>query len=853
VAGKRQVVVPGGLRKVIETGGGGVAGTTIAEIGSQVVTLAQLKVLLGIVTPAGGSSGGSGNSTASILAGAGLLGGGAVIGTVPLYLAQSTPPVIWNDALLPDDFVGGASSGGSGGGGGGSTTLAGLSDVSIATPTAGQVLAYNGVKWQNEALPTGTAAGGPTLVQKTYFRWQGPPSSAGTTTLTFGATPTVGNVMLLISEGYDTSSSSFLTIPSGWTKLAYFNVNNTEGIMVAFRVVQSGDGTTYTVGGGNGGNAYGMYEFANVLNITALSAIPTGAALVATSTVEVQPNAYNIGVTTTDAISLYASMTGATLLFDGTSAGTGTNNHPGVFFQPTVMGNVAITFTGANMLFPNGAIISVDGPPGGSGVPTGSMFASQGMKGASTTANTASAYQAMILAESTLVAYWPFSDAAGATAVKDVKGTNNGTLTNQTADPILFNAPGRIGATCAYIANGQFFTNGTVTVNRPVQDDFTLEAWILVSTNITGASGANWYQNEGIIGFDVSGTTNDFGLGLNNGNTLNGGTGNPDVTATSTKNLLDGVWHHVAMTRTKSTGVSVLYVDGVQVGTVTGGTQSLNAATTIQIGGFQGFIADVAAYSSVLTLSDIQAHVAAGSPGSGAAITTVPNATAVPGTIPDLLFWFESDNILGTNGVPVYAIGNRVPWANGFGASVAATSNVTVASALLNSLPVLAWSGSSNGRTTLFGSGFTLSAVTVFALYNPASLTSPASPTLFSGGSGAFQLRTTSTGQVEIAKSNVAVIGDSTGSSIAVGTWAQFNVTYNASTGAFAFRVARAAAGSGTNVQSITAPSTAIGWDPGNGGQDLNGSLAALIVFGRVLTGSEITLVENYLHSKWGI
>lgn len=620
---KRQVNVPGGLRKVIQTGGPTSSpGTTIAELGATTVSLAQLKVLLGITTPAAGSSGSSGGSTASILAGAGLLGGGAVIGAVPLYLAQSTPPVIWNDALLPDDFVGGASSGSGGGGGGGSSTLAGLSDVSISTPTAGQVLGYNGAKWQNEALPSGTAAGGPTLVQKTYFRWQGPPSSAGTTTLTFGATPTVGNVMLLISEGYDTSSSTFLTIPSGWTKLAYFNVNNTEGIMVAFRVVQSGDGTTYTVGGGNGGNAFGMYEFANVLNITALQAVPTGAALVATSSVEVQPNAYNIGVTTTDAISLYASMTGATLLFDGTSAGTGTNNHPGVFFQPTVMGNVAITFTGANMSFVNGAVISVNGPGGGSGVPTGSAFASQGMKGASTTANTASAYQALILAESTLVAYWPFSDATASTTVKDAKGTNNGTISG---NPVLFNAPGRIGATCAYLFSNQFFTGGPVTVNRPVQDDFTLEAWIMLSENITGASGGNWYQGQGIIGFDVSGTTNDWALVLINGNKLAGGTGNPDVTATGTQNLLDGAWHHVAMTRVKSSGLCTLYVDGVAQGTVTGGTQSLNAATTVQIGGFQGFIADVAAYSSVLTVSDLQAHAAAGSPGSGAALVAAPS------------------------------------------------------------------------------------------------------------------------------------------------------------------------------------------------------------------------------------
>lgn len=111
MAGKRQVVVPGGIRKVIQTGGPTSSpGTTIAELGATTVSLAQLKVLLGITTPAAGSSGGS-SAPAVLIPGAGLLGGGSLLGAVPLYLQFPIPPVVWNDALLPDDFVGGASSG----------------------------------------------------------------------------------------------------------------------------------------------------------------------------------------------------------------------------------------------------------------------------------------------------------------------------------------------------------------------------------------------------------------------------------------------------------------------------------------------------------------------------------------------------------------------------------------------------------------------------------------------------------------------------------------------------------------------------------------------------------------------
>lgn len=201
MAGKRQVVVPGGIRKVIQTGGPTASpGTTIAELGATTVSLAQLKVLLGITAPAAGSSGSGGGSTASILAGAGLLGGGSVIGAVPLYLAQSTPPVVWNDALLPDDFVGGAASGG--GGSGGSSTLAGLSDVAISSPTAGQFLEYNGTKWANQTGGGGgfgQTVGGLQVIQEQAV-------SAGTT-VTFTNIPQGFRDLVLVVNGATTATS----------------------------------------------------------------------------------------------------------------------------------------------------------------------------------------------------------------------------------------------------------------------------------------------------------------------------------------------------------------------------------------------------------------------------------------------------------------------------------------------------------------------------------------------------------------------------------------------------------------------------------------------------------------------
>jgi hypothetical protein len=142
MAGKKiQLPAVGGIRKVIQTGGPTVTpGTTIQEFGSAVVTLAQLKAALGITTATAGSSG---SSASSLVPGPGLTGGGPIIGAVPLRLLQLTPPVVWNEPLLPDDWIGSGGSTVSSGGGGssgvtvtdGTHTVAGATQVTFSGAT----------------------------------------------------------------------------------------------------------------------------------------------------------------------------------------------------------------------------------------------------------------------------------------------------------------------------------------------------------------------------------------------------------------------------------------------------------------------------------------------------------------------------------------------------------------------------------------------------------------------------------------------------------------------------------------------------------------------------------------------
>jgi hypothetical protein len=92
---KKQIPILGGLRKVINVGAG-TSGTTIAEIGDNTVTLAQLKVLLGVSTTSSGSGGGG--LSASLTPGPGLAGGGPLIGAVGIRDINPLP-------LLADDYV----------------------------------------------------------------------------------------------------------------------------------------------------------------------------------------------------------------------------------------------------------------------------------------------------------------------------------------------------------------------------------------------------------------------------------------------------------------------------------------------------------------------------------------------------------------------------------------------------------------------------------------------------------------------------------------------------------------------------------------------------------------------------
>jgi len=152
---------------------------------------------------------------------------------------------------------------------------------------------------------------------------------------------------------------------------------------------------------------------------------------------------------------------------------------------------------------------------------------------------------------------------------------------------------------------------------RPVQDDFTLEAWIKTTTSL---SGNQFWQGIGLFHADVQGGNNDFGAAIINDSFAFGmglGPGLEDVMIQSTSTVTSGEWMHVAVTRKKSTGEVQLFVNGTMEGSSTyAQVSSLSAATTMTIGGntidghyFNGDLDEVRIWNVVRAPGDIMSNM----------------------------------------------------------------------------------------------------------------------------------------------------------------------------------------------------------------------------------------------------
>lgn len=205
------------------------------------------------------------------------------------------------------------------------------------------------------------------------------------------------------------------------------------------------------------------------------------------------------------------------------------------------------------------------------------------------------------------------SGTGGATNSRDVSGAGGalggagGTSSSGTGG-----ATGTGGALCAGAAldlDGETYAS----VIRPVQDDFTLEAWIKTTSSLSGT--APW-DGRGLFHADVRFNKDDFAVSILNDRLVFavGNPPDPDLEIRSTTKVTSGNWVHVAVTRTRSTGALQLLIDGVVEDSLASSSQtaSLTAATNLTLGAnpvdntfFIGLLDEVRAWNLVRTPDQI--------------------------------------------------------------------------------------------------------------------------------------------------------------------------------------------------------------------------------------------------------
>jgi len=217
---------------------------------------------------------------------------------------------------------------------------------------------------------------------------------------------------------------------------------------------------------------------------------------------------------------------------------------------------------------------------------------------------------AAIVAASAPLNYYRLDDAAASTVIADsAAARNNGSWGGSATRGVAGAIYGDSSTAVAFDGYDDF---GSVT--RQISGDFSIEFWF-ASTQGLG-TGSNWYEGAGLVDAEYPGTANDFGVTLLADGRVAAGVGNPDTTALSAAGFNDGAWHHVVMTRTQSTGVVRLYVDGTLQSTVTSSNRSaLTATATITFGRLQtytnffaGSLDEIALYSTVLPEAQVKNH-----------------------------------------------------------------------------------------------------------------------------------------------------------------------------------------------------------------------------------------------------
>ena len=224
----------------------------------------------------------------------------------------------------------------------------------------------------------------------------------------------------------------------------------------------------------------------------------------------------------------------------------------------------------------------------------------------------AGSYSTTILADAGLVNYWRLGDSTGTNAV-DSKGSNTGSYVGSPTKGVA--GISSVDTNTAVTFNG---SSQYITATRSVSGNFSMEVWFKTTQSYSNDLGnphcSQWWQGAALVDADTGGVANDFGMSLCDGK-LVAGVGNTDTSVISSSAYNNGAWHQAVMTRTQSTGLVTIYVDGVSVGSVTANVNALTAATNFNIARstgavnyFNGSLDEISIYNTALSGATVLSH-----------------------------------------------------------------------------------------------------------------------------------------------------------------------------------------------------------------------------------------------------
>ena len=199
-------------------------------------------------------------------------------------------------------------------------------------------------------------------------------------------------------------------------------------------------------------------------------------------------------------------------------------------------------------------------------------------------------------------AWWKLNDAVGSPAASDSSGgrfgtTASGTVTFGATGPII-GSQTNTAVTFTATTSGQLTTSTPVSLNLNTQS-FTFSAWIKPTSYPSSGTAQiiGYFPNIGIT-LETNGAMKLWFNGI----------------GTPTGSVSTNVWHHVVGTYTAGTNARTLYLDGVLVGTDSGGTIT-DLSSVISIGGaiywsgyatyFNGSIAEASILPVTLTAAQV--------------------------------------------------------------------------------------------------------------------------------------------------------------------------------------------------------------------------------------------------------